>query len=227
MPLVLFFLTLMGELMVVSVPWLILDADCKTSRGPFKSEFCHDLMIIWLTVCFSQIWVYGQCFTISNSNASKYFQNIFEIKGCEGQLWQPPILSRTQGWWYRGQHGVDSHPNLEEIDQCYCFDLCICQSSGGENFLEVNGKSSTNFIIAPLGLQKQESYAFMHFGSHSNWFTPSSFLLQIFYFYKANSRVMVLGIAARRRHCHFHHVLLEVSLQHFNSSSIESNLLAI
>ena len=37
-------LTLMGQLMLVSAPWLILDADWKTSRGPFSLNYA---MIPW------------------------------------------------------------------------------------------------------------------------------------------------------------------------------------
>lgn len=97
MPLVLFLLTLMGEAMLVSAPWLIPDDDWKTSRGPFKPElwhhprmlwlrghikpeFWHDPMILWLAVCLFQSWVCGQCFTTSNGNASKHLQNLFEIR---------------------------------------------------------------------------------------------------------------------------------------------------
>lgn len=79
MGLVLFLLTLIGEVMLVSAPWFILDEDWNISRCPFKPELLDDHIILSLTVCRLQSWVYGQSFTISESNVSKHGQMLLEI----------------------------------------------------------------------------------------------------------------------------------------------------
>lgn len=191
MPLVLFLLTLIGEVMLVSAPWFILDEDWNISRGPFKPELLDDHIILSLTGCLFQSWVYGQCFTISDSNSSKHCQILLEIwsgissflisDGCCSTLERFPGYSSVKKM--RGPMVAVSHlvkdPELViqrsawsgsslQFERFGCLHLpahlvkCrhYLRSWGSKNVFGNHWKSPTDFIAAPLGLQKQESYAF-------------------------------------------------------------------